>query len=116
MGAILEARCPCGYAETSAEGMGMSGGHPAMPALCAVCAQVVTVDSTDELAACPRCMSEVITYDRWQVQEVEESSIIGREGDGGFGDPPTLTSPGIRYLCPACREPTMSFERIGSFD
>jgi Zn finger protein HypA/HybF involved in hydrogenase expression len=136
MGAIIEARCPCGFES----GIKVGGGFKnfkevcAAPALCMKCMRFVIENYYDKDSTCPECGEKVTFYNDPKLQAPNNEIEQLRQSKVPFDrlklqmlvrdvfcwgrpeDEFQFRLPNLQYLCPKCGKLTMKFVEVGSWD
>jgi DNA-directed RNA polymerase subunit RPC12/RpoP len=138
MGAVIEARCACGFES----GRIYAGGGfqnfeqvCAAPALCMKCRQFVIKNYKNKYSKCPTCNRKLMFYNDSKLQAPKDGKRgeygVFKQGefrfpdnfDPGKGDGPRdvfvwgkFRLPDVEYLCPKCGKMTMEFSHVGDWD
>jgi DNA-directed RNA polymerase subunit RPC12/RpoP len=138
MGAVIQARCPCGFQS----GQILAGGGfknykelCAAPALCLKCMQLVIKNYYEKDSKCPECGEKVTFYNDPKLQAPKDAiKGVSQRPPSPFEeimswyrkrdvfawvreeDKLTFRLPNIQYLCPKCQKVTMEFLYVGDWD
>ena len=120
MGSIVAARCPCGIATKMALGGGINShtAYCAFPALCSACGAFGAINLLGNAVRCPSCSRDALkTYDDPSLAgSAGEKVVFGWTLPGDDSHRRSVRLTDGTYLCPTCRQPTLTFSDEGFWD